>query len=116
LRLTADRSRIAADGEDLVFVATEALDTTGRPHPLAENLVHFAVDGPATIAAVGNGNPLSFEPFLADRRQLFYGKALLILRPQSGPGGTITVTARSPTLQPATVRIESLTSRTPGGD
>jgi beta-galactosidase len=107
LRLTADRSRIAADGEDLVFITTEALDTAGRPHPLAENLVHFAVDGPASIAAVGNGNPLSFEPFLADRRQLFYGKALLILRPQPGPGGTITVTARSPALQPATVRMES---------
>lgn len=107
LRLTADRSRIAADGEDLVFITTEALDTAGRPHPLAENLIHFAVDGPATIAAVGNGNPLSFERFLADRRQLFYGKALLILRPQPGPGGTITVTARSPSLQPATVRIES---------
>jgi hypothetical protein len=107
LRLTADRSRIAADGEDLVFITTEALDAAGRPHPLAENLVHFAVDGPASIAAVGNGNPLSFEPFMADRRQLYYGKALLILRPRPGPGGTITVTARAPELQPATVRIES---------
>jgi hypothetical protein len=95
LRLTADRNRIAADGEDLVFITAEALDAAGRPHPLAENLVHFSVDGPAQIAAVGNGNPLSFESFLADRQQLFYGKALLILRPQSGPGGDRSARSRN---------------------
>ena len=42
---------------------------------------------------VGNGNPLSLEPFRADRRRLFYGKAMLILRAREGAGGEVRVTA-----------------------
>jgi beta-galactosidase len=107
LQLQADRSRVLADGEDLVFVTVEALDARRREHPLADNLVRFEVEGAGEIAAVGNGNPLSFEPFLADRRHLFYGKALLVIRPQAGAGGVITVTATSPGLESAAVQIEA---------
>jgi len=105
LQLVADRGEVAADGEDLVFVTVNALDAQGRQHPLADDLVHFSLDGPGEIAAVGNGNPLSFEPFNADRRQLFYGKALLIVRPLAGDGGAITVTAASAELEPASITI-----------
>ena len=107
LELVADRPVVNADGEDLVFVTVNARDAAGRPHPLADDLVHFAVSGAGRIEAVANGNPLSFEPFRADRRQLFYGKALLILRPDRGAGGTITVTATAPELQPAKLMIET---------
>jgi beta-galactosidase len=107
LELVADRGAVAADGEDLVFVTVNALDAAGRPHPLADDLVHFTVEGAGEIEAVGNGNPLSLEPFRADRRQLFYGKALLIVRPQAGAGGAITVRAVSAELAPAELRIET---------
>ena len=49
----------------------EAFDAKGNPCLLADNLVHFALKGPAEIAGVGNGNPLSLEPFQADYRKLF---------------------------------------------
>ena len=111
LRLTADRPAIAADGEDLAFITVEALDAEGRPHPLADDLVHFTLSGPGEIAAVGNGNPLSFEPFQADRRQLFYGKALLIVRPLAGDGGPIAVRATAAELQAAELTLEA---RAPG--
>jgi beta-galactosidase len=107
LELIADREEVNADGEDLVFVTVNALDAEGRQHPLAHDLVHFTISGPAEIAAVGNGNPLSFEPFRADRRQLFYGKALLILRPLPGEGGTVTVTAVSADLEGAELAVET---------
>jgi len=108
LRLSTDRDLVRADGEDLAFVTVEALDSAGRPNPLAENLVHFTVTGAGHIEAVGNGNPLSFEPFQADRRQLFYGKALLILRPDAGEGGAILVEATSPGLGAASLKIDAL--------
>ncbi len=108
LRLSTDRDLVRADGEDLAFVTVEALDSAGRPNPLAENLVHFTVTGAGHIEAVGNGNPLSFEPFQADRRQLFYGKALLILRPDAGEGGAISVEATSPGLGAASLKIDAL--------
>jgi hypothetical protein len=107
LELVADRDAISADGEDLVFVTVNALDTEGRQHPLAHDLVYFEVEGAGEIEAVANGNPLSFEPFKANRRQLFYGKALLIVRPWSGKGGTITVKATSPELAPASLVINT---------
>jgi len=89
----------------------QAVDAEGRPHPLADDLVRFAVEGPASIAAVGNGDPLSFEPFVSDRRHLFYGKALLILRPERGTGGSISVRATSPELETGTLMLETITSQ-----
>lgn len=112
LRLTADRSTIAADGEDLAFITVEAVDATGRPHPLAGDLVHFRLTGAGEIAAVGNGNPLSFEPFQANRRQLFYGKALLIVRPLAGAGGAISVSATAADLASAQLELQA---RPPSG-
>jgi hypothetical protein len=107
LELIADRTEVAADGEDLVFITVNALDAEGRQHPLADDLVHFTVEGAGEIAALGNGNPLSFEPFNSDRRQLFYGKALLIVRPLPGEGGTISVKAVSAELEAAELEISS---------
>ncbi len=95
LRLTADRASLAATGDDLCYVLVEALDAEGVPCPLADSLVRFDVEGSAVIAGVGNGNPLSLEPFQADRRQLFFGKAMLIVRPTEGPGGTVRLLAAS---------------------
>jgi beta-galactosidase len=93
LRLTPDRAQLAATGEDLCYVLVEAFDKKGTLCPLAENLVRFQVEGPAQIAGVGNGNPLSIEPFQADSRKLFYGKAMLILRTQPGKTGQVRITA-----------------------
>jgi beta-galactosidase len=95
LRLTPDRRDLAASGEDLSYVLVEALDDQGTLCPLADNLVRFHVEGPAEIAAVGNGNPLSLEPFQAEHRRLFYGKAMLILRTKEVQTGNVRVTAAS---------------------
>jgi len=95
IRLTPDRKDLAATGDDLCYVLVEALDDKGTLCPLADNLIRFKLDGPAEIAAVGNGNPLSLEPFQADYRKLFYGKAMLILRTKAGEGGQVHVTATS---------------------
>ena len=107
IRLTPDRKKILASGEDLCYVLVEALDDKGTVCPLADNLINFDVEGPAEVAGVGNGNPLSFEPFQADYRKLFYGKAMLILRSVEGETGKINITAKSEGLKDANVRISS---------
>lgn len=93
IRLTPDRTELTASGEDLAYILVEALDKNGTLCPLADNMVRFEIKGPAEIAGVGNGNPISYEPFQADYRKLFYGKAMLILRTKEGESGTIRVTA-----------------------
>ncbi|MBN1124119.1 MAG: DUF4982 domain-containing protein [Sedimentisphaerales bacterium] len=107
IRLTPDRKTLKADGQDLCYVLVEALDEQGTLCPLADNLIHFKVQGPAEIAGVGNGNPLSLEPFQADFRKLFYGKAMLILHIIENRSGSIRVSASSEGLVSDSMKIES---------
>ena len=106
IRLTPDRKELAATGEDLCYILVEALDEKGTLCPLAENLIRFKVEGPAEIAGVGNGNPLSLEPFQVNSRKLFYGKAMLILRTCEGQAGQVHVTAESDGLTAANVTLQ----------
>lgn len=106
LRLTPDRTQLEAGGEDLAYLLVEALDEHGTVCPLADNLVRFQIEGPAEIAGVGNGNPMSFEPFQADYRKLFYGKAMLIVRTVEGQRGTVRIRAVSDGLKDAAVKLK----------
>jgi beta-galactosidase len=91
--LRPDRATIAADGDDLSFVTVRVEDKDGNLCPEADNIVRFALDGPATIAGVDNGNAATLEPFQADRRKAFNGLALLIVRGRAGAPGSVRVTA-----------------------
>ncbi|MDZ7358885.1 MAG: DUF4982 domain-containing protein [candidate division KSB1 bacterium] len=101
LKLTPDRSAIAASGDDLCYLLVEAYDQNQILCPKADNLVRFVVEGPATIAGVGNGNPQSLEPFVADRCRLFNGKAMLIIRTEKDKKGKIRISAISDGLKQA---------------
>jgi hypothetical protein len=107
LRLTPDRVKLSATGEDLCYILVEAGDKDGTLCPLADNLVRFNVDGPGEIVGVGNGNPLSLEAFQAERRKLFYGKAILIVRTIEGRPGEIHIIATSDGLAPAKASCQS---------
>jgi beta-galactosidase len=106
IRLTPDRGELKASGEDLSYILVEALDEQGTVCPLADALIHFEIDGPAEIAGVGNGNPLSLEPFQADYRKLFFGKAMLILRSREGQTGSVQIRAHGQDLRDGKVTIK----------
>ena len=107
IRLTPDRSEIAADGTDLSYVTVEVVDADGNLCPWAENEITFSVDGSAFNAGVDNGSPISLERFKADKRKAFYGKALIILQNDHGAEGAATLKATSPGLVPASITINS---------
>lgn len=86
IRLTADRTSIKGDGQDLAYVLVEALDAEGNPAPLAIDSVQLELSGPGRIAGVGNGNPQSFKPFQRPTVELFYGKAMVIIKSGFEPG------------------------------
>ena len=85
----------------------EVFDEDGNLCPLADNPVHFNIDGPSVIEAVGNGNPQSVEPFVSNQRKLFFGKAMLIIKTLKFQTGKITVTATSAGLKPAETSLIS---------
>ncbi len=106
LELSPDRAEISADGYDLSFVTVKVVDENGNFCPLADNLVNFEIAGPATIAAVGNGNAASLEPFQANYRKAFNGLCMLILKSKKGEKGAVTITATSENMQSATTQIQ----------
>ena len=104
VRLTADRASLRADGQDLSFITVEVVDAKGRPHPNADHQVSFALKGAGTIAAVGNADMRSEEPYQGAARKLYLGKALVVVRAPRNPG-TVTLTASAPGLKDATLRL-----------
>ena len=106
VRLTADRTSLRANGQDLSFLTVEAVDAGGQPHPNAEHEVSFALTGPGAIVAVGSGDMTSVEPYHGTQYKLFYGKALVVVR-TSRTAGALTLTASAPGLKGDAVQIES---------
>ncbi|MGA3370474.1 MAG: beta-galactosidase GalA [Terracidiphilus sp.] len=86
IRLTADRTEINADGEDVAILKVEALDKEGRAVPTAGNLIGFKVSGAGALIGVGNGDPNCQESDKEPRRSLFNGLAQVIVQSSRRPG------------------------------
>jgi beta-galactosidase len=86
IRLTADRTEIGADGEDVAVLKVEALDSQGMPVPTANNMIRFNVSGSGTLIGVGNGNPNCQESDKEPKRSLFNGLAQVIVQSTKYPG------------------------------
>jgi len=103
--LTADRTAIRGDGQDLVFVTATIQDANGVTVPRAHDRVTFRVDGPGRIAATDNGDPTSFEAFTSPSRDAFNGLALVIVRPARGLTGELRITATADGLKAGTAQV-----------
>jgi beta-galactosidase len=86
IRLTADRTEINADGEDVAILQVEALDQEGRPVPTADNSIAFNISGPGKLIGVANGNPNCQESDKEPKRSLFNGLAQVIIQSTKRPG------------------------------
>ena len=111
IKLTADRTEINADGEDVAIIRVESLDSAGRHVPTADSLIKFKVSGEGHLLGVGNGDPNSQESDKEPQRSLFSGLAQVIVQ-SSKTRGEITIEAYTenwppPKLKPATVVIKT---------
>jgi len=86
LVVTADRSAIKADGNDLSYLTVDVVDANGVIVPNADNLVKFQLEGSGTIVGVDNGDPVSHESFKAPQRKAFHGKCLVVVQSGDKPG------------------------------
>jgi beta-galactosidase len=106
LRLTADRTVLQANGQDLSFVTVEAVDSEGHLQQDVDQDVQFAISGAGVIAAVGNGDGRDTDTYHADRRKLFHGRALVIVRTSTN-AGPIHLTATTPGLGEEGISLET---------
>ena len=105
IKLSADRTTIAADGQDLCYITVELTDANGIRNPKAENLVKFKVSG-GSIAGVGNANPVSLESYQLPQRKAWQGRCLVIVR-SSGKTTAITLTALVDGLPSSSIGIKT---------
>jgi beta-galactosidase len=92
IKLTADRTEINADGEDIAVLRVEVLDKDGRSIPTADNKISFNITGEGDLIGVGNGDPNCQESDKEPERSLFSGLAQVIVQSTQKPG-TITIEA-----------------------
>jgi beta-galactosidase len=105
LVLTPDRKSLAGDGLDALPVTVSAVDAQGRPVPLAQHKVGFALEGPGAIIGVGNGDPNSHEADKASERSLFNGLAQVIVQSRRDGRGVVKLRASAEGLQAAEVEL-----------
>jgi beta-galactosidase len=104
------RGAVRADGNDLSFVTATLADRDGLLVPRAKNCIRFALEGPGRIVAVDNDDATSHASFQDLEREAYNGLCLAIVRTHAGEAGVITVTVQSEGLEPAALRITSLSN------
>jgi beta-galactosidase len=111
IRLTADRTEIAADRQDVVILTVEALDEKGRLVPTADNKLAFHITGAGQLIGVGNGDPNCQESDREPKRSLFNGLAQVIIQ-STDEAGKILIEAVEDGSAGQTLRAASLVVRT----
>ncbi|WP_281753010.1 beta-galactosidase GalB [Neptunitalea chrysea] len=106
LQLSADRSSIIADGNDLSFITVEITDIDNVLHPTANNEIYFSVKGPGEIVGVASGDPTNHESFKGTQHRALNGKCLVIIQ-STDKAGQIEVTAKAEGLQENTISIKT---------
>ena len=91
IRLTADRTEMAADGQSLSFIAVEVVDGDGLVVPTADARLTFALQGPAELLAAGNADIKDDDPYFDTSHRAFQGRALAVVR-SGRRGGKVTLT------------------------
>lgn len=81
IKLTADRSKIKADRNDLSYIKVEITDAFGSRIPDADIPITFTVSGVGEIAGSGNACPYDMDSFNSPVCKTYQGQALVILRP-----------------------------------
>ena len=90
IKLLADRLMIAGDGNDLCFVTIQAVDADGHNVFCENSEITVSVQG-AKLIALGNADPKPDRlfPFTESRCPLYQGKALAVIRSESGTRGCL---------------------------
>ncbi|UOQ48376.1 DUF4982 domain-containing protein [Gracilibacillus caseinilyticus] len=86
IRLFPDKSRMEANGTDLIFVEIMMEDEAGNPVENASNRVHVQVSGAGRLIGLDNGDSTDYDQYKGTSRRLFSGKLLAIIAATLQPG------------------------------
>ena len=106
LVISADRSELMANDQDLSYLTVMVTDEAGTVVPNAQNLIEFEIDGPGRIIGVDNGDLQSLESYRASYREARNGKCLAIIQSNRVPG-EISLIAKSSGLRSQQIKIQT---------
>ena len=86
LRLTADKSMLKADGQDLVYITVEVVDAQGRVCPDAAISWEAVVQGQGRLMAFATADLQDREPKTSSHVTTWKGRALLVVRSGKSKG------------------------------
>jgi beta-galactosidase len=94
IALQPDSVQMKADGEDLIYVTVQLYDEKDTPnyHWSQDLPVEVSISGPAELAGIGNGNPVTAESFQGPVRSTFRGRLVAVLKSVKGQAGDVEVT------------------------
>jgi beta-galactosidase len=105
LRLTPDRTVMAADGQSLTYVTVEVVDKNGYVCPNAAIDCEAVVKGEGQLLAFASADLKDTEPYTSPRVKTWKGRALLVVR-STQKKGSVNVSVKS-SLPKASLTLKS---------
>lgn len=87
--LSADKSNIRNNWEDVVFVEAMVVDENGVIVPEANDLINFDVSGDGYVAVVDSADNTDLDPFQATKRRAFQGRVFAMIKADKDTGKII---------------------------
>jgi len=106
ITLTADRTELTADGDDLAYVTAAIVDRDGNLCPTAAHRLTFEVTGAGEFLTTDAGDQRETESFARPDKKALSGMLVACVRTLQ-QAGTITVACTGEGLQKATLQIKS---------
>lgn len=103
--LSADKTTIANNWDDVSYVTATIVDANGVPCPIADKLVSFSATGSGLVTATDNGSLANQESMKSRDRHTFNGKCVALIK-ANAPLGKIVVKATVPGLESGSVTID----------
>ena len=104
LILSVDKTKVADDWNDVVYVMATVVDANGVVVPSANDLISFATTGSGVVAAVDSADNADHDPFQAKQRRAFQGRCFALIKANKA-AGQIGVTASAPGLAGAKITV-----------
>lgn len=106
IRLSADRSQIKANGNDLSFIEIEVVDKDGILCPRDASMLFVKVQGNGRLKALCNGDATDLTPFTSNYMRTFSGKMIAVVQ-AADTVGDVKITVSGERLQTAVVSIKT---------
>lgn len=107
IKLTADRNKLIANGQDLSFINVDITDKNGILQPNAAIRLQFKIEGAGSIAGVANADMKDGDSYIGNSRKAWHGKALVVIKSNKQPG-EIKLTVTADELEKAETKIVTI--------